>query len=145
MKKMRYFLGFIMITAVMLIANSCAEDIPTYTTETYVGCNDVNQTHIKVVVCDETQTNYFGAAEVFMYQTDADRTNDPQRTSYYRKSLTDNADPVNVGAVFYNTPFQKYFFFVRRETSVGSGNFLTGVGDGFPEMCTTKKIVVVVK
>jgi hypothetical protein len=134
-----------MITAVMFIANSCAEDVPTYTTETYVGCNNPDITQIQVVACDETQSNYFGAAEVFMYLSDAARTADGQRNQQIQKALTDNVDPINVGAVFYQTAFQKYYFFVRRETSIGSGNFLTGTGEGYPEMCKSVKIPIIIK
>jgi len=132
-----------MISALIFIANSCSDTVPTYTTDTFQGCNDVNQTHMKVVVCDATQTNYFGGADVFMYLSESARTNDPQRTLYSQHAVTDNTDPANVGAVFYKTPYQKYYFFARRD--LGAGNFLTGVGEAFPKMCTTYKVVVVVQ
>jgi hypothetical protein len=142
MKKMRYFLGFIMMTAVMFINNSCSEDIPTYTTDVYQGCNKVEETHIKVVVCDALQT-YWGGAEVFVYQTEQARTDDPQRTNFWRKGTTDNSDPTNIGVIFYQTPYQTYYFFARHD--LGGGNFITGVGEIKPEMCNTVKLVVVVQ
>ena len=142
MKKMRYFFGFILISLTMVIINSCTENVPTYTTETFVGCNDVNQTHIKVLVCDQAQTLYFGGAEVFMYLSDAERAADPQRTQYYQKATTDNTDPANVGAVFYKTPWRTYYFFARRDN--GGGNFITGTGEIAPKMCTTTPCVITV-
>ena len=142
MKKMKYFLGFIMMTAVIFITNSCTESVPTYTNDIPQGCQDVARTHMNILVCDVTQTNYFGGVEVFMYLTDADRTNDPQRTQYSQHAFTDNTDPINKGAMFYKTPFQKYFFFARKD--LGGGNFLTGTQDSYPTWCTTKNVVVVV-
>jgi hypothetical protein len=143
MKKMRYLLGLIMISSVMFIANSCSEDVPTYVTETFSGCNDVTQTHMKVLVCDITQTNYYGGASVYMYLTEADRTNDPQRQNAYRTATTDNTNPATAGAVFYQTPYQKYYFFAR--VDLGGGNFITGVNEAFPIMCATKEVVVPIK
>lgn len=141
MKKMKYFLGFMMMTAIMVIANSCAEDIPTYTTETFVGCSDPG--NLNVLVCDATQSNYFGGAEVFLYKTDAERTADPQRSNYYRKAITDNSDPQNKGGIFYQLAFQKYFFFARRD--LGGGNFLTGAGEAFAKSCVTTNAIAVVQ
>jgi hypothetical protein len=143
MKKMRLLFGIIIMAGLLFTTNSCTEDIPTYTKVIQVGCFDVNQTHFKVVVCDITQTNYFGGAEVFVYYTEADRTNDPQRTQYAYKGTTDNGDPAGIGAMFYKMEARKYYIFARRD--MGAGNFLTGVIDGTNEWCNTSTFVAVVQ
>ena len=83
--------------------------------------------NLRVLVCDITQANYFGGAEVFLYKTNAERTTDAQRLKYYRKTTTDNSDPMNIGGIFYDLPAQSYYIFCRRD--LGGGNFLTGGND----------------
>jgi len=137
MKKMKYFLGFMAITTVMFISNSCTESIPTYETTNFIGCSDPG--NLNVLVSDATQTNYFGGAQVFLYKTDADRTADPQRQNYYRQANTDNTDPITKGAMFYSLTYQKYYFFARRD--LGGGNFIQGVGEAFVPSCRTTTVI----
>ena len=99
--------------------------------------------NLKVLVCDVTQTNYFGGAEVFLYLTEADRTNDPQRANYYRKAITDNSSPQTLGAMFYELPYQKYFLYGR--VDLGGGNFLTGTCEGFIIVASTRTLYLVVQ
>jgi hypothetical protein len=95
--------------------------------------------NLAVLVCDALQT-YWGGAEVFLYKTESDRTNDPQRTSYYQKATTDNSDPQNIGAVFYALTYQKYYVYARHD--LGGGNFITGVGESFIQSGKTTKLTV---
>jgi len=98
--------------------------------------------NLKVMVCDNAQTVYYGGASVFLYNSEADRTNDPQRTAYFQKATTDNNDPMNSGAEFYNLPNRKYYVFCRRDN--GGGNYFTGVGESIvPNGKVTSLIVKV--
>jgi len=98
---------------------------------------------LNVVVCDVSQSNYFGGAEVFLYLSSADRTNDPQRTSYYRKATTDNSDPIFIGAAFYKLNYQKYYVFARHD--LGFGNLIVGEGESFITSGQTTKLTVVLE
>jgi hypothetical protein len=95
---------------------------------------------LRVVVCDATETNYFGGAEVFLYKSDAERTSDPMRLNYFRKTTTDNSDPIEIGAVFYDLVYQKYYVFARRD--LGGGNFIQGVGESFVTNGITTKLTL---
>lgn len=83
--------------------------------------------NLQILVCDQSQTTYFGGAEVFLYKSGSDRTNDVNRTNYFRKTTTDNSAPETIGAVFYDLPVQVYYAFGRRD--LGGGNFISGTGD----------------
>ena len=137
MKKMKFFLGFMVMATVIFISNSCTENIPTYETTTFIGCSDPG--NLNVLVADATQTNYFGGAEVYLYKSDADRTADPQRQNYYRTALTSNSTPITNGAMFYELAYQKYYFFARRD--LGGGNFIQGVGEAFVPSCKTSTVI----
>jgi hypothetical protein len=94
--------------------------------------------NLKVLVCDVLFT-YF-VADVFLYLSDVARTNDPQRTSYYQKAISDKEDPKNIGAVFYALTYQKYYVYAR--FNLGSGNFITGVGESFIQLGKTTELIV---
>jgi hypothetical protein len=136
MKKMKYILGFMLMVTAMFISNSCTENIPTYESTTFIGCSDPG--NLQILVCDALQTMYYGGAEVFLYLSDADRTNDPQRQNSFRKSSTPNTDPNINGAMFYTMPFQKYYFFARRD--LGGGNIIQGSGEAFCPTCRTTTV-----
>jgi hypothetical protein len=120
------------------LGNSSSSMICNFTT----GFLTQNNGDIHVLVCDQTQTNYFGGAEVFLYKTDADRNNDPARKNYYRKAITDNYDPQGLGAVFYELSDQQYFLFGR--VYLGGGNFLNGVTQGYARNSNIVTFILVV-
>jgi hypothetical protein len=99
--------------------------------------------NLNILVCDVSQMDYFGGAEVFLYKTEAERTADPSRTSYYRKALTDYSNPTSIGARFYSLAPQNYYFFARRD--IGSGTFLTGVGVVYAKTCITTNTTAIIK
>ena len=117
--------------------NSASSPLWNFTTITLPDPGD-----IQVIVCDITQTNYYGGAEVFLYRSESDSRLDPQRTSYYLKAITDYSDPVSNGAVFYALPYQKYFFYCRKD--LGGGNFLNGFAEFFVKSGIIVTLVIVV-
>ena len=131
-KKYIPLLVLVMFFATLLFEISCKKD------ETTKPPGD-----LKVVVCDTSQTHYFGGAEVFLYKSGSDRSNDLTRKNYYRKTTGDNTDPINIGAMFYSLPSQTYYIYARRD--LGGGKFFTGIADCFVPSGMTKTLVVVVQ
>jgi hypothetical protein len=98
---------------------------------------------LEVFVTDTLEETFYGGAEVFFYKSEADRTNDPQRTSFYKKAITDNTDPINIGAIFYRLINQKYYVFCRWDQ--GMGDIFTGVGESFVPAGKKTKLTVKVQ
>ena len=89
---------------------------------------------LEVRVCDMTQTNFFAAAEVFLYNTAAERDADASRTNYLNKRLTDSTNPNTSGAIFYQLEPKTYYFFARWSNK--TLNF-DGVGESMAPTCKT--------
>jgi hypothetical protein len=79
---------------------------------------------LNVLVCNSTQTIYYGSAEVFLYKTFDALSNDTKRLKYYHKAITDISDPKLSGAKFNNLACQTYYIFARYDT--GGGKFIIG-------------------
>ena len=90
--------------------------------------------HLEVRVSDNTSTNYFGGAEVYLYNTAAERDADVSRTAYLSKKLTDTTDPTNFGATFYSLDSKTYYFFAKWTNGT---NTFTGKGEGMVTTCKT--------
>jgi hypothetical protein len=105
----------------------------------YVGCWTPG--NLEVFAEDLSEMTYFGSAEVFLYKTLAERENDPTRVFYYRKGITDNNDPANIGAVFYELQYKKYYF-VARWFHPLTGKLWVGAGESFVPPCLTTQVVV---
>ena len=99
--------------------------------------------NLEVFVTDTLEETYYGGAEVFLYKSEADRSNDPQRTSYYQKTACDNTDPINIGAIFYRLLNQKYYVFCRWDD--GMGDIKTGEGESFVPAGKITKLTVKVQ
>jgi hypothetical protein len=115
--------------------NSAASSIWNFTTVAGSTRGD-----LRVVTCDATQTNFFGGTEVFLYKSDAERTSDPMRSNYFRKTTTDNSNPIDIGAIFYDLADQKYYVFARHD--LGGANFIQGVGESFVPAGVVTKLIV---
>ena len=66
---------------------------------------------LEIFVVDNIGTSYYGGADVYLYKSDADRTNDPQRTNYFQKASTGTTDPSAEPALFSNLPVARYYLF----------------------------------
>jgi hypothetical protein len=97
---------------------------------------------LQVIVCNQTSTNFYGGAQVYLYKSYSERLNDASRTSYYRMAVTDNTDPVNVGAIFYGLTYQKYYLFVKWTDMT---NTYTGEGETFVPKGKMTKVTVKVQ
>jgi hypothetical protein len=139
MKTLRKIIGFLLFGAIFFVVNSCTEDNPTYENINFIGCSTPGNLEVKAK--DQVGMYYMGGAEVFLYKTMAERDNDPQRTAYYRKAATDQTDPQNIGAVFYELQYQKYFYAVRW-THPTTGKVWVGAGEAFVPACMTTKVTV---
>jgi hypothetical protein len=97
--------------------------------------------NLKIIACDQVGQYYMGGADVFLYKTMAERDNDHLRTAYYRRAITDTGDPVNIGAIFYELKYQKYYFYVMWTNPVTSRIFV-GAGESFVPVGMTTQIKV---
>jgi hypothetical protein len=116
--------------------SACTDKTDTPVVCTTPGC-------LEVLVCDETQTNYFAAAEVFIYNTAAERDADVARTNQLEKGLTNSSTPKTDGAFFFQKPSQRFYFFARW-TNGGTTNF-SGTGDALVTTCDTAIVSCKVK
>ena len=128
---------FSFILVFIMGLSACSDDkTNSATTCTTPGC-------LEVLVCDETQTNYFASAEVYLYNTAADRDADVARTNQLERGLTNSSTPKTDGAFFYQKPSQRYYFFARWSNG-GSTNF-SGIGDALVTTCDTAKVSCKIK
>jgi hypothetical protein len=112
---------------------------------TFSACSDKETTNppvtcttpgdLEVLVCDETQTNYFASADVFLYNSAAEREADVSRINQIEKGVTSPSNPKNDGAFFYHIASKKYFFFAR--WSNGGAQQFSGKGDALVTLCDT--------
>ena len=116
--KLRLLFGI--FVSIIILSVSCKKDDANPATS-LPGKGDLN-----VIVCDVQET-YYGGAEVFLYKSSTERTNDPQRTGFVSRLNTYYDAPSDSGAVFKNLSSQKYYVWVRYD--LGLGNFITGEGE----------------
>jgi hypothetical protein len=95
-----------------------------------------------VIARDQKNVSY-GGADVFLYKSLDDMNKDPGRTKAWRTAVTSNSDPLNIGAVFYSLPYQRYYFVVRI-IRMSPGDTLTGNGDAYVPGCIDTKIHVII-
>jgi hypothetical protein len=115
---------------------ACSTDSNSPVTCTTPGC-------LEVLVCDETQTNYFASAEVFLYNSASERDADIARTARLEKGFTSTTYPKTEGAFFYQKPSQRFYFFARWSNG-GSTNF-SGKGDALVATCDTAIVTCKIK
>lgn len=121
-------IAFTFILLCTVVFSACKKDI----TVPVVPCTTPGD--LEVRVCDITQTNFFGGAEVFLYNTATDRDADVSRTNQLDKRITDSTDPNTSGATFYQLASQRFYFYARWTN--GTLNF-HGVGDALVTTCKT--------
>ena len=121
---------FSLLLIISISFSACKDDTtpPTPTPP----CTDPG--NLEVRVCDITQTNFFGAAEVYLYNTAAERDADVSRSNYLSKKLTDSANPNTTGAMFYNLQSKQYYFYAKWTNGI---NTFTGKGDSQVTTCKT--------
>jgi hypothetical protein len=79
-----------------------------------------------------------GGANVYIYESAADRTTDVTRTNYYAASIAD----VPNGAVFFDLPITKFYIFCKW---VNGSQTCTGTGEMTTQSSQTTTIEVTVK
>jgi hypothetical protein len=109
MRSLRFLLGtFLMGTVLLLVGNSCTEQNPVY--EKTIVTKDGTPGDLEVFVRIGTVAGpYASSAEVRIYLTEQDRTNNIP----YGFNLTDPDDPIMKGALFVGLPFAKYYIQAR--------------------------------
>jgi hypothetical protein len=115
---------------------SCSKDDPANNTP----CTALGS--LEVRVCDQTQTNYFGPADVYLYATDSARTADVSRTGYLYKRLTSSSSPDKEGALFGLLEAKRYYFYAK---FVAGPNTFTGKGDYVVTNCKDAVAICIVK
>jgi hypothetical protein len=67
---------------------------------------------------------YYGDFDVYVYKTDADRTNDVSRTNYFKHGVT----TVSNGVTFYTLPPAHYYVYCQWYSKSGTGDIFVNPG-----------------